>query len=302
MSAPERPRCVVAVSAVVAEKRPRWTHGEGVASRVRDLRTPTGLTQMGVNLREIQPGQFGTNRHWHTLEEEWVYVLAGRGEVRIGPLRLPVRAGSFVGFPPGPRPHHFFAQGNEPLLLLEGGERRPEDQGYYPDAQRRFGGGKIVDCDDVLPPEEGDAAQCRHIDDVEPRFFQHEVDPSAKRTMRRLESGTGLQRQAVVWSRVEAGDHSTARHGHDRTDEWVFILEGRALARVGEASFEVGPGDFIAHPAGSPAHRMEVREPLVYLMGGQRDADDVVTYPDAGLRRVRGVLERVQIDASADRP
>jgi uncharacterized cupin superfamily protein len=35
---------------------------------------------------------------------------------------------------------------------------------------------------------------------------------------------------------------------------------------------------------------MDVREPLVYLMGGQRDPDDVVTYPDAGVRRVRGAI------------
>ena len=290
MSTPERPACVVAVASLVAEKRPRWTHGVGVGALVRDLRAPTGLTQMGVNLREIEPGNFGTNRHWHAVEEEWVYVLAGSGEVRIGPLRLPVRAGSFVGFPPGPRPHHFLAQGNAPLLLLEGGERRPDDYGFYPDARRRFGGGKIVDADGELPPEEGDARQCRHIDDVELRSFQHEVDPRARRVMRRLESGTGLERQRVVWSRVEAGDHSTARHTHDRTDEWVYILEGRALARVGDARFDVGPGDFIAHPAGSPAHLLEPSEPLVYLMGGQHDADDVITYPDAGVRRVQRAL------------
>lgn len=287
----DRPACVVAVAELVAEKRPRWTYGEGVSSMVRELRQRTGLTQMGVNLREIALGNFGTNRHWHVAEEEWVYVLAGRGEARIGPLRLPVRAGSFVGFPPGPRPHHFLAQGSEPLLLLEGGERLPEDYGYYPDARRRFSRAGIAECDDVLPPEQGDAAQCRRVEDVEPLFFQHEVDPRARRTYRRLERGTGLVRQVVVWSRVEAGDRSTARHTHERTDEWVFILEGRALARVGEAEFEVGPGDFIAHPARSPAHRMDVLEPLVYLMGGQRDPEDVVTYPDAGLRRVRGRLE-----------
>ncbi len=291
MSATDRPGCVVAVASLVAQKRPRWTHGSGVGAMVRDLRTPTGLTQMGVNLREVHPGFFGTNRHWHAVEEEWVYVLSGRGEVRIGPLRSPVRAGSFVGFPPGPRPHHFLALGDEPLLLLEGGERRPEDYGYYPDARRRFGGGKLVETDEVLPAEEGDARQCRHIDDIELRPFLHEVDPRARRVMRRLESQTGLERQVVVWSRVEVGDHSTARHSHDRTDEWIFILEGRARARVGDASFDVGPGDFIAHPAGSPAHRMDVTEPLIYLMGGQRDADDVIVYPDAGLRRVGGVLE-----------
>jgi uncharacterized cupin superfamily protein len=281
------------VESVPAEKRPRWTHGEGVGAMVRTIGTTTGLTRMGVNLREIQPGFFGTNRHWHTVEEEWVYVLSGRGEVRIGPLRLPVRAGSFVGFPPGPRPHHFLAQGNAPLVFLEGGERRAEDYGFYPDAKRRFGGGKIVDWNEPLPPEEGDARQVVHVDDAEVREFRHQVDPRAARTMRRLETGTGLARQAVVWSRVEAGARSTAFHTHDRTDEWVYILEGRATARVGDARFEVGPGDFVGHPAGGPAHVMEAVEPLVYLMGGQRDPEDVVSYPEAGQQLVRGRLEPI---------
>ena len=289
-SMPQRPSCVVAVAQLVAERRPRFTQADGVGSTVRRLGDPTGLTRMGVNLREVQPGFFGTHRHWHVVEEEWVYGLSGTGEVRIGPIRAPVRAGSFVGFPPGPRPHHFLAQGDAPLLLLEGGERRADDHGYYPDAKRRFGGGKVADTDEVLPPEQGDAGQCLHIDHIEPRLFQHDVDPLARRKMRRLETPTGLVRQAVVWSRVEAGDHSTALHSHERTDEWVFILAGRARVRVGDASFEVGPGDFVAHPAGGPAHRMDPTEPLVYLMGGQRDADDVIVYPEAGVRRVRGKL------------
>lgn len=286
----ERPSCVVAVADVAAEKRPRFTQADGVGAMVRRLGDATGLTRMGVNLREVQPGLFGTHRHWHVVEEEWVYVLSGTGEVRIGPIRAPVRAGSFVGFPPGPRPHHFLAQGDLPLLLLEGGERRADDRGYYPDAKRRFGAGRVEDCDEALPPEQGDASQCLHVDHLALRAFQHDADPLARRTMRRLDTPTGLLRQAVVWARVEAGDHSTALHSHDRTDEWVFILSGRARARVGDAVFAVGPGDFLAHPAGGPAHRMDPSEPLVYLMGGQRDADDVIVYPEAGVRRVRGKL------------
>jgi uncharacterized cupin superfamily protein len=192
---------------------------------------------MGVNLREVQPGFFGTNRHWHTVEEEWTYVLSGRGEVRIGPLRLPVRPGSFVGFPPGPRPHHFLAQGEEPLLLLEGGERRPEDHGYYPDARRRFSGGQVVDTDEVLPPEEGDAEQCRHVDEVEP------LVPARSRSARaemRAESHTGPS-QTVVWSRVEAGITDRALR-HDCTDEWILSSRLRARARRRREP-EVGPGD-----------------------------------------------------------
>ncbi len=39
---------------------------------------------------------------------------------------------------------------------------------------------------------------------------------------------------------------------------------------------------------------MEPRAPLIYLMGGERDAADVVVYPEAGVRRVGGRLEPLQ--------
>ena len=90
---------------------------------------------------------------------------------------------------------------------------------------------------------------------------------------------------------MEPGTHSTAFHTHDRTDEWVFILAGRARVRVGDERFEVGPHDFVGHASGSPAHVMEPIEPLTYLMGGEINPDDVVIYPAAGVRRVYGRLE-----------
>jgi uncharacterized cupin superfamily protein len=274
------------------EKRPRYTPQPGVGALVRTLGDAAGLTRMGVHLRSVEPGMAGTNRHFHTVEEEWVFVLSGRGAVRIGPHRLPVRAGSFVGFPPGPRPHHFLAEGNEPLVLLEGGERRPaEDVGCYVDVPKWWSGRGFIDPPGPVPPEEGDPTQCIHVDDVAARDFQHDVDPRARRAMRRLERPTGLVRQAAVWSQVEAGAHTTAFHTHDRTDEWVFLLAGRARLRIGDAWCEVGPYDFVGHPAGGPAHVMEPLEPLTYLMGGERDPQDVVTYPEASLRRVGGALE-----------
>ena len=121
------------------EKRPRFTKPTAVGSIVRNLGDPTGLTHMGVHLRVVEPGLAGTNRHFHMVEEEWAYVVSGTGFVRIGPHRLPVTDGSFAGFPPGPRPHHFLADGPTPLVILEGGERRPqEDYGYYVDLGKRF--------------------------------------------------------------------------------------------------------------------------------------------------------------------
>jgi uncharacterized cupin superfamily protein len=59
---------------------------------------------------------------------------------------------------------------------------------------------------------------------------------------------------------------------------------------VGAQQFVVGPDDFLGHPAGGPAHVMHAEEELTYLVGGQRDSTDIVTYPEHGLRRVGGVL------------
>ena len=36
---------------------------------------------------------------------------------------------------------------------------------------------------------------------------------------------------------------------------------------------------------------MEPVSELTYLMGGQRDPDDVVIYPEAGVRRIHGRIE-----------
>ena len=287
-----RPRCVVNAWNVPGEKRPRLVQTPGVAAIVRPLGDTTGLTRMGVNLRTVEPGFAGTNRHYHTIEEEWTYVVAGSGTVRIGPHRIPVSAGTFVGFPPGPRPHHFLADRGEPLVLLEGGERRPaEDGGAYPDARKMWRAGPEPVEPYVSVPEEGDPRQCVRVADVAIADFQHDVDAGARRRMRKLHVPAGLTRQAVCWAQVVPGTRSTAFHTHDRTDEWIFVLAGRALVRVGDERFEAGAGDFLGHPAGGAAHVMEAVEELTYLVGGQIDATDVVTYPEARMRRAGGRLE-----------
>ena len=117
----DRPMCVVRVADVPEEPRPRRLASQSVRSRVRPVGNLTGLSQMGVWVRACDPGFAGTHRHFHEIEEEWAFVLSGHGEARIGPHELAVRPGHFVGFPSGPGPHHFVAQGEEPLVILEGG-------------------------------------------------------------------------------------------------------------------------------------------------------------------------------------
>jgi uncharacterized cupin superfamily protein len=285
---------IVRAEDVPAEERPRFVKGPGVASHVRPIGNAAGLTQMGVSIRIVEPGRLGSNRHFHTIEEEWAFVLSGTGVARIGPHRLDVGPGTFLGYPPGPRPHDLLATGAEPLVFLEGGERRrDEERGWYVDMGLVFGHGKISKADGPPPPEEGDPSQCLHVDSVESVYFDHPVDAGAHREMRGLSEGTGLRSQVVRWGRVEVGQRSTAYHTHTRTDEWIYLLSGEAELRLADRRLPVGAGDFIAHPANSPAHVMEPTSPLTYLMGGQRDHEDVVLYPEHGVQLTADGLEPI---------
>ena len=286
-----RPPCVVHVADMRGEKRPRHLPADGVSSEVRAISDAAGLTRMGVGLRSVVPGFASTHRHFHTVTEEWLYVLSGSGEVRIGPHRVGVHPGHFVGFPPGPCPHHCLATRGEPLVILEGGERRrDEDSCWYPDLGKVAIQRRLTDAESPPPPEEGALTQVVHVDDLATAHFQHEVDDRARRDYQTLHTPTGLVRQAVRWTQVGRGDRSTAYHTHDRTDEWIYVLDGRARVRVGDDRFEVSAGDFIAHSAGGPPHVMEPETPLTYLMGGMIDPDDVVTYPEAGVQRRGGQI------------
>lgn len=282
---------VVHVPGLPGEPRPRYTQTPGVAAIVRSPGAVAGMRQMGVHLRSVAPGFAGTNRHFHTVEEEWAYVLSGRGRLRLGPLTLPVGPGCFAGFPPGPSPHHFINDGDEDLVLLEGGESRAAEDGcWYPDARLMSQGRQPVVPYQEPPPEEGTKARLQNIESLPVQEFRHDVEPRARRRMRVLHRPTGLVRQAVYWCRVARGELSTALHTHDRTDEWVFVLDGQGTVQIGADQFHVGPNDFIGHPAGGEPHVMQARTDLTYLLGGTIDPLDVVTYPEHGLRRLGGKL------------
>ena len=70
--------------------------------------------------------------HAHTLQEEWVYVLAGRGDVQLGTLEVAIAAGDFIGFPTDGTPHVIRNSSDADLVFLQGGERREGDRGIFP--------------------------------------------------------------------------------------------------------------------------------------------------------------------------
>lgn len=80
-----------------------------------------GLGRIAVNLAWLPPGKESAVYHLHHREEEWLYVLEGQGIVEVDGAELEVRAGDFLGFPPGVA-HHLRNGGSTDLMFLEGGE------------------------------------------------------------------------------------------------------------------------------------------------------------------------------------
>ncbi len=107
-------------------------------SRVR-LGLAAGLTQFGVNRLHLAPGSWSSQRHWHTREDEFVYVLAGEVVLVTDEGEQILRAGDCAGFPHGVQNgHHLQNRSAREAIVLEVGTRDPTDSGDYTDIDMRF--------------------------------------------------------------------------------------------------------------------------------------------------------------------
>jgi uncharacterized cupin superfamily protein len=93
-----------------------------------------GLTQFGVNLLVLPPGSWSAQRHWHTREDELVYVLSGEVVLVTDDGEEVLRAGDAAGFKAGERNGHCLQNRSaSEARLLEVGTRDPADATDYPD-------------------------------------------------------------------------------------------------------------------------------------------------------------------------
>lgn len=100
----------------------------------RRLGEAFGLTQFGVNLVVLGPGGQSALRHWHTLEEEFVYLLEGELVLVTDAGETTLRAGDCAGYAAGNgNAHHMVNRSATPARYLEVGGRCPGDVAFYPD-------------------------------------------------------------------------------------------------------------------------------------------------------------------------
>jgi len=127
--------------------KPQLTPSTSRPGSVRRIRSPSerklrrdpsghlfGLTNYGVNLVELSPGSWSAQRHWHTREDELIYVLSGELTLVSNEGEQILKPGMVAGFPAGvSNGHHLMNTGDSDALYLEIGDRIAEDEAFYPD-------------------------------------------------------------------------------------------------------------------------------------------------------------------------
>ena len=110
-----------------------FSHPWNPKSEIRGTRMglAAGLKRTGINLTTVPPGKESFVYHAHLTEEEWIYVLSGKGIALVDGKEYVVEEGDFIGFPEGVA-HNMRNDGEVDLVYLVGGENRDFDIADFP--------------------------------------------------------------------------------------------------------------------------------------------------------------------------
>ncbi|MBZ9962385.1 cupin domain-containing protein [Mesorhizobium sp. BR1-1-2] len=94
----------------------------------RRLGDAGGLTDFGVNLMTLPSGGWSSQRHWHSHEDEFVYVLEGELTLVEDGGETLLSAGDCATFAKNSgNGHHLINRSSTTALYLEVGSRNPDD-------------------------------------------------------------------------------------------------------------------------------------------------------------------------------
>jgi len=105
------------------------------AARVkRQLGDAAGLRNFGVNLTELPPGSWSSQRHWHTKQDEFIYIVEGEATLVTDAGETLLKPGMCAGFPAGRNDgHHLINKSGRTVKYLEIGDRPADAAAAYPD-------------------------------------------------------------------------------------------------------------------------------------------------------------------------
>ncbi|SDJ93106.1 cupin domain-containing protein [Natronorubrum texcoconense] len=113
-----------------------YDHGK-TAFRRKELSSAVEADDLGCSLYELPPGMRSWPYHYHTANEEALYVLAGEGLLRAETGEEPLAAGDFVTLPADENGgHRIVNDGEEPLRYLMISTMNEPDLTVYPEMEK----------------------------------------------------------------------------------------------------------------------------------------------------------------------
>jgi len=230
-----------------------------------------GLSHIGIHYEVAPPGSRTSFPHAEKLEEEFVFVLAGKPDVWIDGKLHPLDPGDAVGFTAGTGiAHSFLNNSDEDMHLLILGERQvagnllfyplnPERIAQFPDwawldAPRRplgshDGTARAGSRDDsaARPRRPGFVAHYSKglAPFANPKHTNHGGQSS------RMGAALGLTRIGINYDIVAPGNRTSRPHAESQEDEFVLVLKGRPDAWIDGHLYELDEGDAAVFPAGT---------------------------------------------------
>ena len=102
--------------------------------RKQRLGDACGLKNFGVNLTTIPAGAMSALRHWHSHEDEFIFIVRGELMLVTNDGEQKLTPGMCAGFPAGMADGHCLVnRTSQDAVYLEVGDRRPDDSVTYPD-------------------------------------------------------------------------------------------------------------------------------------------------------------------------
>lgn len=135
----DKPHPLLKASDIASLEETRVVHqyNDNAIRHTKSLTDLLGLEHIGVHLVRIESGHDSTTFHLHHYDEEFLYILSGRGIAQIGDEEIEVGAGDFMGFAQLSLAHSLNNPFDDDLVYLMGGNRCEVDVCDYPKLERR---------------------------------------------------------------------------------------------------------------------------------------------------------------------
>lgn len=98
----------------------------------RNLGDFFGIKDFGVNLTKLAPGAQSALLHKHSVQEEFIFIVAGQPTLITESEEILLSEGWCAGFTPNGHAHQLVNRTQHDVIYLEVGTRTPGDHVTYP--------------------------------------------------------------------------------------------------------------------------------------------------------------------------